>query len=108
MKLLRRFIPFAANLAFSTWLHRLAVTRAYALRKKSLPTGSIDGDYDCADEMSAPAMKLVHRLIVGGVGRPEESRALHQALAARLPYCIVLPDMGYSTQEIGPRVVGSS
>ena len=59
MLLFRKIHTFRGELAFSTWLHRLAVNLVLMrLRKKSPPTVSIEPSADADDETSSPRIDI--------------------------------------------------
>ncbi len=110
MQLLRKIHTFRGESAFSTWLHRLAVNLVLMrLRKKSLPTVSIEATTDLADEMSAPAMNIgaPDLLLEGSVDRVSLERCIKR-LPPGCRTVFVLHDIqGYQHKEIA-EIVGSS
>jgi len=110
LQVFRKLSTFRGESAFSTWLHRLAVNLALMrLRKKSLPTVSIDATADLDNETSSPATDIgaPDLLLEGSIDRVSLERCIDR-LPAGYRLIFVLHDIqGYQHDEIA-EIVGRS
>jgi RNA polymerase sigma-70 factor (ECF subfamily) len=108
--LFRKIHTFRGDSAFSTWLHRLAVNRVLMrLRKKSLPSISLDTPLDPHNPSDSPGIDLglPDLLLEGSLDRINLERCIKR-LPSGYRTIFVLHDVhGYKHHEIG-EILGRS
>ena len=112
--LFRKIHTFRGESAFSTWLHRLAVNLVLMrLRKKSLPTVSIEAAPDPNDESGWPSIDIgaPDLLLEGSIDRINLARCIAQLPVGYRTIFVLHDIQGYEHREIAEilgRSVGDS
>jgi RNA polymerase sigma-70 factor, ECF subfamily len=112
--LFRKIHTFRGESAFSTWLHRLAVNRVLmCLRRKSLPSVSIDEPLDSNEASGPPAINLgsLDSILEGSLDRINLERCIKRLPTGYRTIFILHDVQGYKHQEIAEilgRSVGDS
>lgn len=110
LQLFRKLNTFRGESAFSTWLHRLTVNLVLMrLRKKSLPTVSIEATADQNDEIDSPAIDVgaPDLLLEGSIDRLLLERCIEQLPAGYRSIFVLHDIQGYRHDEIA-KIVGRS
>ena len=108
--LFRKIHTFRGESAFSTWLHRLAVNLVLMrLRKKSLPTVSIEAVPDPDNENSWPSIDIgaPDLLLEGSIDRINLARCIAQLPLGYRTMFVLHDIQGYEHREIA-RILGRS
>jgi RNA polymerase sigma-70 factor (ECF subfamily) len=108
--LFRKIHTFRGESAFSTWLHRLAVNLVLMrLRKKSLPTVSIEATPDPNDENGWPSVDIGSSdlLLEGSIDRINLARCIAQLPAGYRTMFVLHDVQGYEHHEIA-KMLGRS
>src|ERR1700681_35326 len=112
--LFRKIHTFRGESAFSTWLHRLAVNRVLmCLRRKSLPSVSIDEPLDSNEASGPPAINLgsLDSILEGSLDRINLERCIKRLPTGYRTIFLLHDVQGYKHQEIAEilgRSVGDS
>jgi RNA polymerase sigma-70 factor (ECF subfamily) len=112
--LFRKIHTFRGESAFSTWLHRLAVNRVLmCLRRKSLPSVSIDEPLDSNEASGPPAINLgsLDSILEGSLDRINLERCIKRLPTGYRTIFILHDVQGYKHHEIAEilgRSVGDS
>src|ERR1700731_1661998 len=112
--LFRKIHTFRGESAFSTWLHRLAVNRVLmCLRRKSLPSVSIDEPLDSNEASGPPAINpgSLDSILEGSLDRINLERCIKRLPTGYRTIFILHDVQGYKHQEIAEilgRSVGDS
>ena len=107
LQLFRKLNTFRGESAFSTWLHRLTVNLVLMrLRKKSLPTVSIDATADQGDEIDSPAIDVgaPDLLLEGLIDRLRLERCIAELPAGYRAIFVLHDIQGYQHSEIAEMV----
>src|ERR1700682_5329007 len=108
--LFRKIHTFRGESAFSTWLHRLAVNLVLMrLRKKSLPTVSIEAAPDPNDENGWPNIDIgtPDLLLEGSIDRINLARCITQLPLGYRTMFVLHDIQGYEHREIA-KILGRS
>jgi RNA polymerase sigma-70 factor (ECF subfamily) len=108
--LFRKIHTFRGESAFSTWLHRLAVNLVLMrLRKKSLPTVSIEAAPDPNDENGWPSIDIgaPDLLLEGSIDRINLARCIAQLPLGYRTMFVLHDIQGYEHHEIA-KILGRS
>jgi RNA polymerase sigma-70 factor (ECF subfamily) len=112
--LFRKIHTFRGESAFSTWLHRLAVNRVLmCLRRKSLPSVSLDEPLDPNELSGPPAMDLgsLDSILEGSLDRINLERSIKRLPTGYRTIFLLHDVQGYKHHEIAEilgRSVGDS
>jgi RNA polymerase sigma-70 factor (ECF subfamily) len=112
--LFRKIHTFRGESAFSTWLHRLAVNRVLmCLRRKSLPSVSLNEPLDSNESSGPPAINLgsLDSILEGSLDRINLERCIKRLPTGYRTIFILHDVQGYKHQEIAEilgRSVGDS
>lgn len=110
LQLFRKLNTFRGESAFSTWLYRLTVNLVLMrLRKKSLPTISIEATADQDDDIDPPTIDVGARdlLLEGSIDRLRLERCIAQLPAGYRTIFVLHDIQGYQHSEIA-EIVGRS
>lgn len=110
LQLFRKLNTFRGESAFSTWLHRLTVNLVLMrLRKKSLPTVSIESTADPENEVDSPAIEVgaPDLLLEGLIDRLRLEHCIAQLPAGYRAIFVLHDIQGYRHDEIA-EIVGRS
>ena len=110
LQLFRKLSTFRGESAFSTWLHRLTVNLVLMrLRKKSLPTVSIESPANPENEVDQPSIDVgaPDLLLEGSIDRLILERCIAQLPAGYRTIFVLHDIQGYRHDEIA-KIVGRS
>ena len=114
LQLFRKLNTFRGESAFSTWLHRLTVNLVLmGLRRKSLPTVSIEANADQGSEIDTPTIDVgaPDLILEGSIDRLILKRCIEQLPAGYRAIFVLHDIQGYQHDEIAEivgRTVGDS
>lgn len=110
LQLFRKISTFRGESAFSTWLHRLAVNVVLMrLRKKSLPTDSLDEPSEPDEETSGPRRDVgaPDLRLAGSIDRVNLQRCVEQLPPGYRAVFVLHDVQGYEHNEIA-KIMGCS
>src|ERR1700675_4312087 len=108
--LFRKIHTFRGESAFSTWLHRLAVNRVLmCLRRKSLPSVSIDEPLDSNEASGPPAINLgsLDSILEGSLDRINLERCIKRLPTGYRTIFVLHDVQGFKHHEIA-QILGRS